>query len=189
MGGTCSMPIRKTGCQRRDSDRRPGPEQAVGAQCCVDIAGSFSRTIWYGPDPRNFTREFFDAAVETPARSSTPCKPERAKFTYEMMGWSLPDSPDSYLEDDPGRGPPRVRRSPRSLQPRSTLARAVLPQHRALNECFDKLGPWIVSCHAKDLTWDVEMNVHFREVPMGEGQLDWRTTTSAGRPARRRSRS
>ena len=44
-----------------------------------------------------------------------------------------------------------------------------------LNECFDKLGPWIVSCHAKDLTWDVEMNVHFREVPPGQGTLDYAT--------------
>jgi sugar phosphate isomerase/epimerase len=44
-----------------------------------------------------------------------------------------------------------------------------------LNECFDKLGRWIVSCHAKDLTWDVEMNVHFREVQPGKGVLDFAT--------------
>ena len=44
-----------------------------------------------------------------------------------------------------------------------------------LNECFDKLGPWIVSCHAKDLTWDIEMNVHFREVVPGTGTLDYGT--------------
>ena len=44
-----------------------------------------------------------------------------------------------------------------------------------LNECFDKLGKWIVSCHAKDLTWDVEMNVHFREVAAGKGALDYAT--------------
>ena len=44
-----------------------------------------------------------------------------------------------------------------------------------LNECFDKLGRWIVSCHAKDLTWDVEMNVHFREVRPGAGSLDYAT--------------
>ena len=46
---------------------------------------------------------------------------------------------------------------------------------RLLNECFDKLGRWIVSCHAKDLTWDVEMNVHFREVCLGTGSLDYTT--------------
>jgi hypothetical protein len=44
-----------------------------------------------------------------------------------------------------------------------------------LNECFDKLGPWIASCHAKDLARDVEMNLHFREVPIGTGQLDYAT--------------
>jgi sugar phosphate isomerase/epimerase len=44
-----------------------------------------------------------------------------------------------------------------------------------LSECFDKLGRWIVSCHAKDLTWDVEMNVHFREVTLGTGSLDYAT--------------
>ena len=44
-----------------------------------------------------------------------------------------------------------------------------------LNDCFDKLGRWIVSCHAKDLTWDVEMNVHFREVRPGAGSLDYAT--------------
>jgi sugar phosphate isomerase/epimerase len=44
-----------------------------------------------------------------------------------------------------------------------------------LNECFDKLGRWIVSCHAKDLAWEVEMNVHFREVIPGRGKLDYAT--------------
>ncbi len=44
-----------------------------------------------------------------------------------------------------------------------------------LNECFDKLGRWIVSCHAKDLTWDIEMNIHFREVCPGKGSLDYAT--------------
>jgi len=54
------------------------------------------------------------------------------------------------------------------------LARSLAP-HRPLKECFDKLGAWIVSCHAKDLTWDVEMNVHFREVRPGAGSMDYAT--------------
>ena len=48
--------------------------------------------------------------------------------------------------------------------------------NRALiNECFDKLGPWIVSCHAKDVAWEVGMQVHFREVVLGTGKLDYST--------------
>jgi len=32
-----------------------------------------------------------------------------------------------------------------------------------------------VSCHAKDLAWEVELNVHFREVIPGKGSLDYAT--------------
>ena len=45
----------------------------------------------------------------------------------------------------------------------------------ALALAHRKLGGWIVSCHAKDLTWEVEMNVHFREVAPGKGSLDYST--------------
>ena len=148
--------------------------EAVGARCCVDIAGSFSHTSWFGPDPKNLSKEFLDAAVENARTIIDAVKPTRAKFTYEMMGWALPDGPDSYLEmikavDRPAFGvhldPCNLINSPARFYRNTEL----------LNECFDKLGPWIVSCHAKDLTWDVEMNVHFREVTLGAGQLDWAT--------------
>jgi len=33
--------------------------EAVGAIDCVDIAGSYSPTVWYGPHPKNLSREFF----------------------------------------------------------------------------------------------------------------------------------
>jgi len=42
------------------------------------------------------------------------------------------------------------------------------------NELFNKLGRWIVSCHAKDLAWTPEMNVHFIEVIPGRGEIDYR---------------
>jgi len=91
-----------------------------------------------------------------------------------MMGWALPDSADSYVQmikavDRPGFGvhldPCNAVNSPEKFYHNTAL----------LNECFDKLGRWIVSCHAKDLTWDVEMNVHFREVAPGKGTLDYTT--------------
>ena len=42
-----------------------------------------------------------------------------------------------------------------------------------IRECFAKLGKWIVSCHAKDLAFIPEMNVHFKEVVPGTGQVDY----------------
>jgi len=148
--------------------------EAVGARCCVDIAGSFSTTSWFGPHPENLSQRAFDAAVENARKIIDAVKPARARFCYEMMGWALPDSPDSYLRmlkavDRPAFG---VHLDPCNLvnSPERFYHNTVL-----LNECFDKLGPWIVSCHAKDLTWDVEMNVHFREVAPGQGSLDYTT--------------
>ena len=71
--------------------------EAVGARCCVDIAGSFSATSWFGPHPDNLSPRFFDAAVENARAIIDAVKPSRTTFGYEMMAWSLPDSPDAAL--------------------------------------------------------------------------------------------
>jgi sugar phosphate isomerase/epimerase len=44
-----------------------------------------------------------------------------------------------------------------------------------IRECFKTLGRWITSCHAKDLAWPPELNVHFVEVSPGRGQVDYET--------------
>ncbi|WCJ59336.1 sugar phosphate isomerase/epimerase [Fontisphaera persica] len=148
--------------------------EAVGARCCVDIAGSFNPKVWYGPHPDNLSERFLEAAVENARKIIDAVKPTRAKFCYEMMGWSLPDSVESNLRllkavDRPAFGvhldPCNLINSPERFYRNTAL----------LHECFDKLGPHIASCHAKDLFWEVEMNVHFREVIPGKGALDYTT--------------
>jgi sugar phosphate isomerase/epimerase len=148
--------------------------EAIDALCCVDIAGSYNAKIWYGPDPKNRSREFFDAAVENARKIIDAVKPKRASFCYEMMGWNLPDSPDSYRKmiravDRKSFG---VHLDPCNLV---NSPERFYENGRLIRECFEKLGPHIVSCHAKDLTWDVEMNVHFREVRPGAGSVDYLT--------------
>lgn len=147
--------------------------EEVGARCCVDICGSYSGKTWYGPDSRNFSREFFDASVENARRILGAVKPKRTKFAYEMMGWSWPEGPDQYLDlvkaiDRPGFGV------------HIDICNGINSPQRFYNnaafteECFRKLGRWIVSCHAKDLDWIHEMNVHFVEVIPGRGSVDYR---------------
>jgi len=145
---------------------------ALGALCCVDIAGSYNPSSWYGPDARNLSREFFDATVENCRKILDAVKPAHTRFTIEMMGWNLPDGPDAYLE--------LIRAVDRkAFAVHLDVCNGVnCPQrfyHNAdfIRECFRKLGPFIISCHAKDLRWDVEMNVHFEEVVPGRGQLDY----------------
>ena len=149
----------------------------IGALCCVDIAGSYSEQEWYGPHEKNLSEEFFQDSVENARKIIDAVKPKRAKFGFEMMGWCLPDSADSYLK--------LVQAIDRDafgvhLDPCNAInSPARLYHNRALiNECFDKLGPWIVSCHAKDVAWEVGMQVHFREVVLGTGKVDYRTYLS-----------
>jgi sugar phosphate isomerase/epimerase len=148
--------------------------EEVGARCCVDIAGSRNPDVWYGPHPDNLSDDFFDAVVENARKIVDAVKPKTAKFSYEMMGWALPDSADSYLAmikavDRDGFAvhldPCNLINSPTRFYRNTDL----------LNECFDKLGRWIVSCHAKDVAWEVGMQVHFREVVLGTGSVDYRT--------------
>ncbi|HEX8986302.1 MAG TPA: sugar phosphate isomerase/epimerase [Bryobacteraceae bacterium] len=162
--------------KRRENQRvvasRLAVADAVGARCCVDIAGSYNPKVWYGPEARNLSREFFDATVENCRRILDEVRPKRTRFTLEMMGWALPDGPDSYIEliraiDRPGFGVHidvcNVINSPSRFY----------YNRRVIADCFEKLGRWIVSCHAKDLAWPAEMNVHFVEVVPGRGEIDY----------------
>lgn len=145
---------------------------AVGARCCVDIAGSYNPNVWYGPNPRNLSKDFFDATVENCRKVIDSVHPKRTRFTIEMMGWNLPDGPDSYVQLIRAVDRPAFAvhldvcngiNSPRRFYKNSAYIR----------ECFSKLGRWITSCHAKDLLWVTELNVHFLEVVPGRGQIDY----------------
>ena len=148
--------------------------EAVAARCCVDIAGSFNPAVWDGPDTKNLSQEFFDLTVENCRKVIDAVKPKQTTFSIEMMGWNLPDGPDEYLRADQGRRSAGFRRAHGRLQ-RHQLAAPLLGNADFIRECFAKLGRWIVSCHAKDLAFIPEMNVHFREVVPGTGQVDYET--------------
>jgi sugar phosphate isomerase/epimerase len=148
----------------------------VGARCCVDIAGSFNPDLWYGPHPKNLSKEFFDATVENCRKLIDEVKPTNTKFSIEMMPWSLPDGPDSYLKLIHA-----VER--KAFGVHLDVCNVINTPDRyyrnaeVISECFTKLRPWILSCHAKDLAWmtDKEYNVHFQETIPGRGKVDYAT--------------
>jgi sugar phosphate isomerase/epimerase len=148
---------------------------AVGAGCAVTYIGTRSKNAeYFRSGPENFTQEAFDEAVATCRDLIDTVKPRRAKFALEMMQYSLPDSVDGYRDlilavDRPAFAahldPVNLVMSPRTYWSTGTL----------IDECFAKLGQWIVSCHAKDV-----INVHhtasleFSECQIGEGVMDYR---------------
>jgi sugar phosphate isomerase/epimerase len=138
----------------------------------VDIAGSYNPESWYGPNPKNLSKEFFDATVANCRHVIDSVKPSRTRFTIEMMGWNIPDGPDSYVE--------LIKAVDRkAFGVHLDICNGINSPRRFydskgyIEECFKKLGPWIISCHAKDLQWVVELNVHFLEVIPGRGQVDY----------------
>jgi sugar phosphate isomerase/epimerase len=140
------------------------------ARCCVDIGGSYHPTLWDGPDARNLTREYFDATVENCRSLIDAVKPTRTHFSIEMMGWSLPNTADTYLQlikavDRKAFGVHvdvcNIIDSPERYYNNG----------RIIDEVFQKLGPWILSCHAKDVGPHA---THFTEVIPGRGGIDYR---------------
>ncbi len=146
--------------------------EALGARCCVDIAGSYNPDHWDGPDPKNVTDEFIEATVENCRHLIDAVKPTRTKFSIEMMPFNFPTGPDDYLKlikkvDRKAFGVHfdacNVMNCPERMYNNGAV----------IEECFRKLGPWIVSCHGKDLNWENYNQVCLREVIPGRGKLDY----------------
>ncbi len=147
--------------------------EALGARCCVDIAGSFNPNYWCGPHPKNLSDEFIDATVENCRHVIDAVKPTRTKFSIEMMPFNFPTGPDDYLK--------LIKRVDRQafgvhLDVCNVMNCPERMYHNGavIDECFRKLGPKIVSCHAKDLSWEDYVQVSLREVIPGRGQIDYR---------------
>ena len=147
---------------------------AVGARCCVDIAGSYNPSVWYGAHPKNLSREFLDATVQNCRTIIDAVKPRATTFSIEMMPWSLPDGPDAYLQLIRAVDRPSFAVHMDVCNVISTPAR-MYGSGAFIQECFSKLGRWIVSCHAKDLAWVPEYNMHLKEVVPGRGDVDYAT--------------
>lgn len=145
----------------------------IGARCCVNISGSRNRASWHGPSPEDLTEETFQIIVDTTRDIIDSVKPTRTHYCLETMPWSYPDSADSYLRlikaiDRKGFG---VHMDPTNLM---CSPQRLFRCGAIIEECFEKLGPQIKSCHAKDIALSNKLMVHLDEVRPGLGSLDYR---------------
>lgn len=144
---------------------------AIGARCCVNIAGSRGQK-WDGPDAADLTEETFERIVGMVRDILDTVKPTRSFYTLETMPWMYPDSPDAYLRLIAAidRRAFAVHLDPVNLvcSPQRYFANGKLIQ-----DCFDKLGRYVKSCHAKDILLRDNLTVHLDEVRPGQGRLDY----------------
>ena len=146
--------------------------ERLGARCCVNICGSRNPEKWDGPARDNLSRDTFDLIVRTTREIVDAVNPKQTFYTLETMPWIFPSSPDEYLEliraiDRPGVA---VHLDPVNMI--NTPARC-FNNAQLLRECFEKLGPLIKSCHAKDIILQDSLTVHLDERRPGAGVLDY----------------
>ncbi len=144
----------------------------VGARCCVNIAGSRNPEKWDGSHPDNLTEETFERIVQSVREIVDSVQPTRTFYTLETMPWIEPISPDGYLDliraVDRERfavhlDPVNIINCPERLYRNGALIR----------DCFDKLGPYIKGCHAKDVHQTGHFLFHVEETRIGTGVLDY----------------
>lgn len=144
----------------------------VGIRCCVIHGGSYETGGWGKPNPENFSEKAFDDTVKAVQTIVDRVQPKYAKLVMETEKYVFPDAPDIYLRlieavDRNGFGvhldPINIVSSPKLLYKNGELVK----------DCFDKLGPYIVSCHSKDVTTIDHYPYHIIESYTGDGQLDY----------------
>ena len=145
----------------------------IGARCCVNISGSRNPQHWAGPHPENLTPETFDRIVETTRKIIDAVKPTQTFYTLEAMPWSYPDSVESYLQLIKAIDRDRFAVH---LDPVNWIIspQVFFKNGEMIRDSFKKLGPYIKSCHAKDIVIDEETYLpRFDEVRPGLGKLDY----------------
>lgn len=147
--------------------------ERIGAKCCVNISGSRGQQ-WDGPHPLNLTEETFELIVSITRSIIDQVKPKRTFFTLETMPWAYPDSVESYVRLLKAIARPAfaVHFDPVNLicSPQRYYSNGAL-----IKECFRSLGPFIKSCHAKDILLRPALTTHLDEVRPGLGGLDYQT--------------
>lgn len=145
----------------------------VGANCCVNIAGSYSDQ-WDGPHKDNLTERAFDEIVLSTQKIIDTVNPKNTCYSLEPMPWMYPDTADSYL-----RLIKSINRKgfAAHLDPVNIINSPQLyyRNDEVIKEWFDKLGDHILSCHAKDIILSSKLTVHLDECRPGLGELNYTT--------------
>ncbi len=175
--GAWSNPLSRDDEERRNAitfcQNRLALAEEIGARCCVNIAGSRG-DVWDCPHPDNLVADTFDLIVDTTRAIIDAVQPTRTFFTLEPMPWMYPDGPESYLRLIHAIDRPHFAVH---LDPVNWICSPQLffGNGDFIRECFRTLGPYIKSCHAKDITLGNTLTVHLDEVRPGLGSLDYVT--------------
>ena len=145
--------------------------ETVGANCCVNISGSFAE-MWDGYHPDLDTKETWDLVVSNTQKIIDAVKPTRTSYSLEPMPWMVPESPEQYLQLLKDVDSPAFKVHLDYCNMLNSIERY---RHASefITHCFDLLGENIVSIHAKDaLIVQGALPVNINEIMPGKGSID-----------------
>lgn len=155
--------------------RRLAYADEMGVRCCVIHGGSVETGDWGNANPLNMSEKSFTETVAIVQGILDRVKPATTKLVMETESYLFPDNPHVYARlieaiDRPGFAvhfdPVNIIVNPRDFYFNGQF----------LKNCIAILGPWIVSCHAKDLNMPPKhATVQIDETYIGDGVLDYVT--------------
>ncbi|MDD3278947.1 MAG: TIM barrel protein [Lachnospiraceae bacterium] len=144
--------------------------ERIGARCCVNVAGSMGKR-WDGHYRENLSREVWDKTVSSIQEIIDGVNPTHTFYTIEPMPWMYPMGPDEYV-----RLIQEVNREAFAVHLDVfnwiTDLRRYYYSGEFIEECFEKLGPYIKSMHLKDVALQEAFTLQLKEVSCGEGEVD-----------------
>lgn len=141
----------------------------IGARCCVNVAGAFG-PIWDGGYRENFSEEARRETVRMVREIIDRADVKHAYFTLEPMPWMIPTGPDDYLKliEEVDRERFAVHMDIFNMV---NSADRYFFAREFVEECADKLGDRIKSCHLKDVHLSEAFTLRLEECGPGDGEF------------------
>lgn len=144
--------------------------ERLGACCCVNILGARGPR-WDGAYRENFSNETWKMGVSMIREIIDAVRPTRTFFTIESMPWMYPTGPDEYLRllEDVDRDRFAVHLD---LFNWITSPQRYFYNEEFADECFEKLGKYVKSCHLKNVRLEGDYTLHLRETAPQDGAVN-----------------
>lgn len=141
----------------------------IGAGCCVNVAGSFG-PVWDGGYKANFSDEARSETIRMVREIIDRADVKNTYFTLEPMPWMIPTGPDDYLQliDEVDRDRFAVHMDVINMI--NSIDR-YFNAAEFVEECAEKLGSLIKSCHIKDVHLSEAYTVRLEECAPGCGEF------------------
>lgn len=142
----------------------------IGALCCVNTAGTYGGPQWDGGYAENFSPECWSETVTYIQSLIDEVKPHRTRFCLEPMPWMIPTGPDECLRilRDIDREQFGIHLDAVNM---INCPERYFHMKEFLDECFEKIGSEVISCHLKDIRLLSELTFQLKETYCGDGHF------------------